>query len=58
MNSNLVRSSFYPLNDTFDTVALPVAFVPEFVPTAVKRGLQPVDRIDEKGGVIDVVFLV
>jgi len=51
------RSSFYLTKDTFDAIAVSVAFVSVFEPVATTRCLQRYRAIDEKDGVADVVFL-
>jgi hypothetical protein len=53
----LVGSSFYFSEDTFDAIPIPVAFILESEAVSVKCRLQPGRRIDEKERVIDEMFL-
>ena len=50
-------SAFYLSKDTFDAVAISVAFIAEIEPVTVAGFFQGRRPVDEKHGVVDVVFL-
>jgi len=53
----IVSSAFYLSKDTFAAVAISVVFVPEIEPVTRTGVFQRRRTIDEKHGVVDVVFL-